>query len=77
MDFQGLQLKVNVSLGVPPEAEGNIDFLSSWSPHTSQGPETTFSQILIWMWALKVLTRNQIVNLRLLVSFGKKEQVPR
>lgn len=61
----------------PPEAVGNTDFLSSQSPHTSQGPETTSSQILIWMWALKVLVKNQIVNLRLLVPFRRKEQLPR
>lgn len=61
----------------PPEAVGNTDFLSSQSPHTSQGPEPTSSQILIWMWALKVLVKNQIVNLRLLVPFRRKEQLPR
>ena len=61
----------------PPEAVGNTDFLSSRSPHTSQGPEPTSSQILIWMWALKVLVKNQIMNLRLLVPFGRKEQLPR
>lgn len=56
----------------PPEAEGNVDFVSSLSPHTSQGREPTSSQILIRVWTLKVLVKNQITNLRLFVPFEKE-----
>lgn len=60
------------SLGSPPEAEGNLDLLISLSPHTSQGPEPASSQMLIWVWTLKVLVKNQIMNLRLFVPFEKE-----
>lgn len=70
--LSGAIAKSECFLRGPPEAEGNIDFLSSLSTHTSQGPEPISSQILIWIQALKVLLKNQIMNLRLLVPFEKE-----
>jgi hypothetical protein len=44
---------------------GSIDFLSSLSPSdTNQGPEPVFGKIfLLWVWALKILAKNQTMNL--------------
>lgn len=72
MDVQKLQLEVNVSLWGPPEREGNNDFLSSLSPHSSQGSEPASSHIFIWVWPLKILVETQIMTLGLLVPFEKE-----
>lgn len=76
--FQGLQLKANVSLAHPssPKQRETMTFCPL-SPDTSQDPKPTSSQIFIWAWALKVLVKKQIMNLRLFVPFEKEGVAPK